>query len=143
MIIDNDLIFDKKSKRYYLTEEYVLNELNTDIKQLQIDDFATNLSTLAIHNIKWACDIVYDFLCKNAVHRLSALYFATKNEEAHECLKRALSYQLLDFIQNGDASMEHGGKVSDTVNNRAIQALQEGDLFTIICPKIPKDVNEW
>ena len=42
MIIDNDLIFDKKSKRYYLTEEYVLNELNTDIKQLQIDDFATN-----------------------------------------------------------------------------------------------------
>lgn len=143
MIIDEDLNFDKRTKRYYLTEEYIINKLGTDISQLVIDDFDTNLTTLVDRTIKYACDMVYDFLCANAVHKLSALYRPTQYEEPHFALKRALELQTFDFLQNGDSSLKHGGKVSDTVNTRAIQELKSGRLFTTISPNIPENVEEW
>lgn len=143
MIVDNDLIFNKETKRYYLTEDYVLNKMGTDLQKVTFDELDQNLSTLNLRTIEYACDMVYDFIEMNAVHRESALYGVTRDEDKHQAIKKALEYQLFDFIQNGDASMEHGGKVSDTVNQRAIQKLIGADVFNSIYYNIPNDVENW
>lgn len=142
MIVDNDLRFDAEQKRYYLTENYVYNKMGTDLGIVAYDEFDTNVSTLSNRTIEYACDMVYDFLEQNAVHKESARYLVTQREEMHNALKRALKYQLFDFIQVGDISTERGNKVSDTVNNRAIQAMLAGGLFHTIAKEIPS-VDKW
>ena len=133
MIQDNDMIFDAESKRYSLTKDYVYNDLGTDLALVSFDEFDTNLSTLPEREIKYACDMVYDHLENNAVSRESSLYWVTKDETAHRAMKRALGYQLFDFIQKGDSSNGVGGKVSDTVNQRAIQSLLGAGVYHIVC----------
>lgn len=142
MILDNDLRFDAGQKRYYLTTDYVYNKMGTDLDVVAADELDTNTSTLNQRTIEYACDIVYDFLEKNAASKESARYIPTQDQEAHNCLKRALKYQLFDFIQVGDISTERGNKVSDTVNNRAVQALISGNLFHTVITNIP-DIDKW
>lgn len=142
MIIDNEMTFNTENKRYYLTENYVYNKLGTDLSLVAFDELDTNLSTIKTRIIEYACDMVYDFIENNAVAPKSTLYDFTQRQESHDALKKALGYQLLDFIQNGDISMEKGNKVSDTVNNRAIQTLLAKDCFNII-RRVPNNVEEW
>ena len=142
MIKDNDLIFNETNKRYYLSENYVYNKLGTDLALVSFDEFDTNLSTLKARTIEYACDMLYDFIEDNAVNRLSTLYDFTQRAEAHEALKKALGYQLLYFIQNGDVANEPGNKVSTTISYRAIQVLRASDCFHIV-RRVPKDIGDW
>lgn len=142
MIIDNEMTFNTENKRYYLTENYVYNKLGTDLSLVAFDELDTNLSTIKGRIIEYACDMVYDFIENNAVSPQSTLYDFTQRQESHNALKKALGYQLLDFIQNGDISMEKGNKVSETVNNRAIQALLAKDCFNIV-RRVPSNVEAW
>ena len=145
MIIDEDLIFDTKSKRYYLTNNYVLNKLGTDIGAVAYDDLDTNKATFNKRTIEYACDMVYDYIEENAVNPKSSLFYVTQDEDAHLALKKALGYQLFYFIQNGDASMSKGNKASHTVNNRAIQLLHSKNVFHIRYGwgRIPEDGKDW
>ncbi len=143
MIKDNDLIFDKETKRFYLTEDYVLNKMGTDLQKVAFDELDQNLSTFNQRQIEYACDMIYDFIEMNAVHRDSALYGIAVDKDKNRAVKKALEYQLFDFIQKGDASMGENAKASDTVNVRAIQKLIGADVFNSIYFNIPEDVNEW
>lgn len=142
MIKDNDLTFNTSNKRYYLTENYVYNKLGTDLALVTFDEFDTNLSTLKARTIEYACDMLYDFIEDNAVNRAATLYDFTQREEAHEALKKALGYQLLYFIQNGDIANEPGNKASNTISNRAIQVLRANDCFHVV-RRVPQDIGEW
>ena len=142
MILDNDMYFNKENKRYYLTNEYVYNKLGTDLDVVLNDELDTNLSTIKERNIEYACDMLYDYIEDNSVNTLSTLYHFTKNQDAYNALKKALGYQLLDYLQSGDISYEKGNRVSDTVNNRAIQALNNKNCFHVRYTQIP-NVLEW
>lgn len=143
MIVDNDLRFDNKTGRYYLTEQYVLNKMGTDLQQVLNDELDTNLSTLAERNIEYSTDIIYDFLEENAISPISSLYHIATNERALQCLKKALEYQLFDYLQNGDTSFEKGNSLKNVPNSRAIQKLDSANIFHIIKRNIPKDIKEW
>lgn len=144
MIADIDLRFDKEQKRYYLTENYVINKMGTDLDIVAYDEFDTNVSTLNKRTIEYACDIVYDWLEDNAVSKETAKYLPTQYINEHNALKRALKYQLFDFIQVGDISTERGNKASDVINLRAIQALKGSNMLnTCLYNGIPADVEEW
>ena len=62
MIKDNDLIFDKETKRFYLTEDYVLNKMGTDLQKVAFDELDQNLSTFNQRQIEYACDMIFDFI---------------------------------------------------------------------------------
>lgn len=138
MIQDSDLIFNEESKRYYLTSNYVYDKLGTDLSKILYDELDTNRATLVQRTIEFACDELYDFIEDNAVSPKSALYAVTQNDEMHNAIKKALGYQLLYFIQNGDASQEAGNVMSNTVSARAIQILKAKGVFHIILTKIPE-----
>ena len=140
MIQDSDLVFNTSNKRYYLTADYVYNKLGTDLSKILYDELDTNKATLVQRTIEFACDELYDFLEDNAVSRQSSLYAVTVNAGMHDAIKRALGYQLLYFIQNGDVSQESGHTMSETISARAIQLLRAKGVFHIIVPNIPA---EW
>lgn len=138
MIQDSDLIFNEETKRYYLTSNYVYNKLGTDLSKILYDELDTNKYTLPQRTIEYACDELYDFIEDNAVDSESSLYAVTQNHDMHNALKKALGYELLYFIQNGDASQEQGNAMSDTISSRAIQLLRAKGIFHIIITKIPE-----
>lgn len=98
MILDNDLEFDEVTGRYYLKEDYVYNELGTDIGILANDETDTNKHTLVKRNLKYASDMIYDFIDDNAVSPTSTYYQVTQDKSSHLAIKRALEYQLFDFF---------------------------------------------
>lgn len=142
MIVDNDTIFDEALKRYYLTKEYVLNELDTNLQSILIDEFSSNTSKLADLAIQDACDMVYDYLENNAIHKNTAIYRYCTEQNVFNALKKALGYQLLFYIQQGDLSNDIDRDIRFTVNKRAIQALRRVDLFNTAYYDIP-DEEEW
>jgi|LSQX01.1.fsa_nt_gb hypothetical protein len=99
MIIDGDMILE--GKRYRLTEEYVYNQ-GYDLNNLLIDEFDTNLSTLARRVLYATSDYLYDYLRNNAVCFRTTEYLIAHNQEWYETMKRALLYQLETFIEKGD-----------------------------------------
>lgn len=143
MILDNDLIFDKETKRYYLTENYVLNKLGTDISLYIIDETDVNLSTLNERVIKEACDELYEYIEENAVYPESTLYDFTQRKGAHQAIKKALGLQLLYFLHYGDASFSAENGNNFVVNTRALRVLDSKSCFHIKYLNIPDDVNKW
>ena len=143
MIQDKDMTFDIETKRYYLTNDYVYNKLGTDIAMVAYDDLDTNKATFNKRTIEYACDMLYDHIEENAISPISSLYYLTQDTNAHNALKKALGYQLLHFIQNGDLSMESGHRVSQTVNDRAIQTLHAKSVYHVRYVGIPDDVTKW
>lgn len=138
MIQDSDLTFNQETKRYYLTSNYVYNKLGTDLSKILYDELDTNRATLVQRTIEYACDELYDFVEDNAIDGESSKYAVTQNLAMHNALKKALGYQLLYFIQNGDISQEAGNVMSDTVSARAIQTLKAKGVFHIIIKNIPE-----
>ena len=132
MIIDNDLVFDEKRKRYYLTEDYVYNELGTDLASVLIDDLDTNVSTLTKRKIKYACDMLYSFIDENAFDKTATYNAFMENEDIHNALKEALGLQLYYFALNGDVSNDVDVKVENAVSKRAIQVLNGAGAFHIV-----------
>lgn len=132
MIIDNDLIFDEKRQRYYLTEDYVYNELGTDLASILIDDFDTNVSTLTKRKIKYACDMLYTFIDENAFDKAATYEAFKENEDIHNALKEALGLQLYYFALNGDVSNDIDVNVVNAVSKRAIQVLNGAGAFHLV-----------
>lgn len=132
MIVDNDLELDKKAKRYYLTENYVYNDLGTDLSLIQFDEFDTNISTATKRNIKYACDMVYDYIDENAFDKTSTYYAFLEDEDVHRAIKEALGLQLYYFILNGDVSNDVGNKSALTISSRVVQKLNGAGVFHIV-----------
>lgn len=143
MIETCDMIFDPHKKRYYLSEQYVYNQLGTNMKVLLDDELDTNRATIVKRNIQYACDMVYGYLCENAYDKNSALYIVTQNEDCNQSLKRALSYQVLMYAFNGDLTMDISTLPNQEVNRRAIQELKSGDILTTYVFNVPNNVEEW
>ena len=135
MIQDNDLRFDIDSERYYLTQNYVLEKLGTDLKMVAYDELDARQSTLPQRTIEYACDKLWDFIQDNAVNPRSSRYATTKFKDMHNAIKRALGYELLDFIQYGEDE-EH------PISKRAVKTLNGAGLFHIIVRDIP-EVGNW
>lgn len=137
MIVDNDLIFDEKRKRYYLTEDYIYNELGVDLASILVDDLDPNVSTLTKRKIKYACDMLYGFIDDNAFNKTATYYAFTVDEDMHNALKEALGYQLYFFALNGDVSNDIDFDVKSAVSKRAIQVLNGVGAFNVVA-NIPK-----
>lgn len=156
MIITEDMIFDTKTKRMRLTNDYVYNELGIDLANALIDEFDTNLSTIAERTLKYTSDQLYNFLKMNCVKIQNgnayntARYLIATNEEWYEAFKDALSQQLYFFIQSGDLSassgvhIEKGTRVEksirDTISDSAVQIMQSIGMFHTVIRDIPE---EW
>lgn len=130
MIINNSLRFDEKSGRYYLTEEYVYNQLGIDLDLFLIDDLDTNVSTSKKRKIEYACDMLYDYVDRVSLSKKSAYYLFQNNEEVNDILVKALELQLNHFIIVGDTSMDVESK--KTINARAISKLDSCGIFDTI-----------
>ncbi len=139
---DNDLIFDKETLRYYLTEEYVFNTIG-DLSVIAIDEFDPNPSSLPERVIKRACDMLYDFIEIESIDSISSLYFLTHSKKALNCLKRALCLQLEYLCQVGDTANSVGMKRKDRVHNGAVDLLAKLGIFNVRINGIPKNVENW
>ena len=138
---DGDLIFDKETMRYYLNKDYVASFV--DLKTVVIDEFLPNQSNAPEEYIRYACDVLWDFIDKNAVEKISTKYYFTQNKEAYIALKRALKMQLLRFIQVGDTDNGVGFKSTDRLHKGAVNALYGIGAFHVLITNIPLDVEEW
>lgn len=138
--MDNDMIFNKETKRFYLTEDYVYNKLGTDLSIVAFDELDTNLSTLNERLIEYACDILYDYIEEYSVYPESALYHFYVNKDAYNALKKALGYQLLKFVQYGENSND--GDKNESVSKRAIKCLDAKNVFYVRYVTIPP-IEEW
>lgn len=140
MVTNNNMIFDKDSKRWYLTEEYVYNEMGIDLDLVLIDDLDTNTSTLKKRKIKYACDMLYDYLDICALSRESAYYLFAHNKDINNGLMRALDAQLNYFAVVGDTTQDAEGKLKQSVSERAVARLDALGVFDTIVNFIPR---EW
>lgn len=158
MIITEDMIFDTKTKRMRLTNDYVYNDLGTDLANALIDDFDTNLSTIADRTLKRTSDQLYNFIrancvkLRNANAYYTACYLIATNADWYEAFKDALSEQLVFFSQGGDLSATSGVNVDrgtrvdksirDTISDSAIQIMESMGMFHTVIRDIPA-VEEW
>lgn len=140
MVTNNNMIFDADSKRWYLTEEYVYNEMGIDLDLVLIDDLDTNTSTLKKRKIKYACDMLYDYLDVCALSKESAYYLFAHNKDINNGLLRALDAQLNYFAVVGDVTQDAEGKLKKSVSERAIARLDALGVFDTIIHGIPR---EW
>ena len=158
MIVTSDMTFDESTKRMRLTNDYVYNDLGTDLANALIDEFDTNLSTIAERTLKYTSDQLYNFLRMNGVKMRNgnaydtARYLIATDEDWYEAFKDALSQQLYFFIQSGDLAastgvhIEKGTRVNksirDTISDGALQIMQSMGMFHTIIRDIPA-VEEW
>lgn len=158
MITTSDMIFTSSTKRMRLTNDYVYNDLGTDLANALIDDFDTNLSTIADRTLKYTSDQLYNFIRANGVKGRNAnaydtaCYLIATNADWYEAFKDALSEQLFFFIQGGDLSATSGVNVDrgtrveksirDTISDSAIQIIESMGMFHTVIRYIPA-VEEW
>ena len=158
MIITSDMIFDTKTKRMRLTNDYVYNEMGIDLANALIDEFDTNLSTIAERTLKYTSDQLYNFLRMNGVKvsggnaYKTACYLIATDEDWYEAFKDALAQQLYFFIQGGDLSATSGVNVDrgtrveksirDTISDSAMQIMESMGMFHTVIRDIPA-VEEW
>jgi hypothetical protein len=140
MIYNNNLTFDAETKRWYLTEEYVYNEMGIDLEIFMIDDLDTNVSTLKARKIKYACDMLYDYIDAVAINKESAYYLFAVNKDFNNALLKALDAQLHYFIVVGDVTNDIDGNLKKSVSERAIARLDAVGVFDTVVYSIPK---EW
>lgn len=141
MIITEEMIFDTKTKRFRLTNDYVYNEMGLDLANALIDEFDTNLSTIAERTLRYTSNQLYNFLSSNAVRFWygnsydTACYLIATNKGYYDAFRDALEQQLYSFIQNGD-------DLSGEICQSAYKIMQSMGMFHKIIPNanIPK---EW
>lgn len=158
MIVTSDMEFNTTTKRMRLTNDYVYNELGVDLANALIDEFDTNLSTIADRTLKYTSDQLYNFLRMNGVKfrgcnaYKTACYLIATEEEWYDAFKDALAQQLYFFIQSGDLSaatgvhIEKGTRVEksirDTISDGALQIMQSVGMFHTVIRDIP-EVALW
>lgn len=110
MIIDNKTIFE--DGKYRLNEDYVLNEMGTDLRSIAYDEFDANPSTLPERILKETSQIIYDYMQTNCKDYYFACELIETDEEMHKRFVRALECQLNAFIIKGDPAINGGEKIS-------------------------------
>ena len=139
MLEDKDMYFEDLI--YYLKESYVHNNI-ADLCKVVEDETDGNKATLHKRVIRRGCDMLWDFIERNAIDRMSTLYYAGHNQEAFSTLKRALALQVEYFLQVGDTGNAIGMKTSDRVHKGAIQLLSGINFFNIKFIDL-KPYEEW
>lgn len=137
MIKNKDMVYDTKRKRYRLAENYVLNELGTDLKSILYDEMDSNPTTLPERTLKYTSNMVYDYMKSNCADYNYATKLIEDNEEINEAFKDVLSHQLMYFIQMGDLALSAEGDTSKMLSKRSVEILLGYGLLTTqdICPK--------
>lgn len=144
MIITEDMIFDTKTKRMRLTNDYVYNELGIDLANALIDEFDTNLSTIAERTLKYTSDQLYNYLKAKGVKIKTmnaydtACYLIATNQEWYDAFKEALGYQLNKFILVGD--VDDG--TENWLSRRAKDLMISTGMFHTLLRDIP-EVARW
>ena len=110
MITNNNIVYE--NGRYRLNEDYVLNEMGTDLRAIAYDEFDANPSTLPTRLLKETSDIVYDYMQANCKDYYFACELIETDEEMHRRFIRALECQLNAFILKGDPAINGGEKIS-------------------------------
>lgn len=157
MITTSDMVFDSNRKRFRLSNDYVYNELGTDLANALIDEFDTNLSTIADRTLKRTSDQLYNFLRAYGVTfgergtaYDTACYLIATNTEWYYAFRDALAEQLFYFIQGGDVSVTSGlniekgtrveKSIRDTISDGAFSIMNSIGMFHTILRDIPE---EW
>ena len=140
MVTNSNMIFDEVTKRWYLTEEYVYNEMGIDLDMVLIDDLDTNTSTLKKRKIRYASDMLYDYLDVVALSKDSAYYLFAHNQEFNNALLKALDAQLNYFVVMGDIANDIDGTLEKAVSKRAVARLDSVGAFDTIVHTLPR---EW
>lgn len=143
IIVDNDTIYDEDLQRYYLTPDYVLNKLGTNLQTILVDEFSSNTANLPNEAIEESCDILYNYLEQNAFDKTTAIFRICTEQKTYNLFKKALGYQLLFYIHQGDISLDLTKTNIDGVNRKAIQLLRSIELFNTKYYDIPEDVEDW
>ena len=123
MIIDKDMNYDEKRRRYSLTAEYVQNELGLDLQAVLYDEFDTNETTQPQRVLKYVSNMVYDYMKMNCANYKYACELIENNVEQHEAFKDALYYQLASFVDAGDLAFDGDGDLSKAISKRTLQAI--------------------
>ncbi|MBO5309708.1 MAG: hypothetical protein J6A98_00700 [Clostridia bacterium] len=130
MIKNKDMVYDSKRKRYRLAEEYVLNELGTDLDTILYDEMDSNPSTLPERTLKYTSNMVYDYMKANCADYNYATKLIETEEEINEAFKDVLSHQLMYFIQMGDLALSADGDTKKMLSKRSIEILKGYGLLT-------------
>lgn len=131
MIINNEMVFDKESKRFRLNNDYVYNELGVDLDVALMDEFDTNLSTIADRTLKYISNQLYDYIEANAVSYETTCYLIATNTEWYNTMRNCLGYQLQKFIIDGDDDENY-------LSNKAKKLMLNKGFFHIILRDIPE-----
>lgn len=143
IIIDNDTTYDEDLKRYYLTKDYVLNNLDTNFQSYLIDEFSSNTGKLAEIAIAEACDMVYDYVENNAYDKTTAIFRICTEQATYNVFKKALGYQLLFYMVQGDVSLDLDKKIKDSISRKVVQLLRTINLLNTEYYDIPEDEADW
>lgn len=122
MIIDKDLCYDEKRKRYYLSQEYVQNELGLDLQSILYDEFDSNETSQPVRVLKYVSGILYGYMRVNCASYKYAIELIENNTEWHEVFKEALYHQLVSFIDAGDLALDGDGDMNK-ISQRAKQLI--------------------
>lgn len=131
MIKNNDMVYNEKTRRYRLTNEYVLNQLGTDLNSVLYDEFDTNTGTLAERTLKYVSDMVYDYLLMHSADYNYVCELIETSERVNELFKNALGYQLFYFLQVGDLALDTKVNNDVILSRRTFQVISGLNLLTI------------
>lgn len=109
MIIDNKTIFE--GGKYRLNEDYVLNEMGTDLRIIAYDEFDANPSTLPTRLLREVSNVLYDYMethCKDFDY---ACELIETEEKYYNAFVRALEGQLNSFMIKGDSALNGGESI--------------------------------
>jgi hypothetical protein len=110
MITDNKTVYE--DGKYRLNEDYVLNDMGTDLRMIAYDEFDANPSTLPERILKETSDIVYDYMQVNCKDYYYACELIRTDQDMHNRFIRALEHQLNAFIIKGDTALNGGEKIA-------------------------------
>lgn len=130
MIIDNDMVYNSKRKRFALSRDYAQNEIGTDILSICYDELDSNPATLPDRVLQYTSNMVYDYMKKECADYNYACELIENDVEIHEAFKDALYHQFVYFTQVGDLALHADGSLKNMISQRALQILLGYRLLT-------------
>lgn len=136
MIIDKDIIYDKESRQYILTEEYALNKKGINLLAMAVDEFDANTTTLPERILRRVSDMVYEAMQLRCRSFSYACELIENDVGMHNAFKRCLGYQLESFALTGDEGITNQQVVANNygICERAYNVLYGKGLFDKIRP---------
>jgi hypothetical protein len=114
--IDNEMTFNKKTRHYVLTQEYV-QKLDPDIITglKNPSDIITTLEEIS--------DDIYDFIHEHNANNDAQDFIIAHTETGREIIKKAMEKQLLYMAALGDASLFLDDKRKFWISDKATRVL--------------------